>query len=115
MSAITVSTGETTSTVYVAVVAPCRTCRRLFGALSRRRKPAAVPDEAAASAAFGRLIASLGGVAGQQVQCSYCVSAGRPPRDMRSWALRTVPDHLPPARDGWLDWDGDEAEDDDGD
>ena len=115
MSAITVSTGETTSTVYVAVVAPCRTCRRLFGALSRRLKPAEAPDEAVARVAFARLIASLGGAAGQQVQCSYCVSAGRPPRDMRSWELRLAPNHLPPARGGWLDWDGDEAEESDAD
>jgi hypothetical protein len=107
--AIVVSTGETTSTVYVAAVAVCRTCQRHFGALSRRPKPATPPDEATVSAAFASLVAELGGVADHRMQCSYCVSAGGQ-RDMRSWELRTVPEHLPPARGGWLDWDGEEAE-----
>lgn len=112
-SPIVVASGETDATVYVAACCDCRTCGRIFGALSRRAKPAEAPDEDTVRAAFVALLASLGCAVGQRVQCSYCASAGgRDGRDMRSWELRTVPDHLPPSRGGWLNWAGEEAEDD---
>lgn len=121
---IVILSGETDATVYVAATCTCRACGRVFGALSRRVKPADVLGDDAVCAAFLRLLGDLGcsGVRpserttrpspGQPVWCSYCASAGGK-RDMRAWELRTVPDHLPPARGGWLAWDGEEAEDDD--
>lgn len=131
-SPIAVETGETKLTVYVAATANCRSCGRVFGALSRRLKPAEVPAEDAVRAAFSDLLASCGCEVGQDVRCSYCASAGKPARrvrepaprppdsrtaqtggrDMRSWELRADPERLPPPRGGWLAWDGKEAEED---
>lgn len=131
-SPIAVETGETRLTVYVAATANCRSCGRVFGALSRRLKPAEVPAEDAVRAAFVDLLASCGCQVGQDVRCSYCASAGKPTRrvreplppppdsqpaqtggrDMRSWDLRMAPENLPPAIGGWLEWDGTEADDD---